>query len=431
MPVQLAFPALRPSATGLIRTPELLPDLISLSEYRAPRPGTTIWPVSDLAVTCDGHRLHLVSRMRRQVLEPSFPHPLQIEYQTPAIARFLDELVRGQTGRITGSASTLMPFDWGVAGHLPALPRLRHGRTVLSPRTWHWNQDDLPDRNAGTARWQEDFTALRERRGIPDRVLLTRYDMRLALDLGDPAHLEVLRHELERQQTGPLSFVEAPAADAFGWCGQRPTELAVLLRSAAPARPAPQLQAAPVIPRGHGRIPGAGPYLCARLYGPSQDRAELISRHFSGPALRVRRLSLVVSTPRHRHLDPLPGAVPPGGGDENDATPGLVMQWLGAWAERLVQTGVLSGFALVPYRPHIGLWGEDALLRAAEECLAADSAVVARLLAQPPALDPRVLAAAHMLDIAAQPMRRCPGGGALVRRAAQACPAGEAVSVAA
>ncbi|MFF4531605.1 lantibiotic dehydratase [Streptomyces sp. NPDC001407] len=400
-PVQLVFPALRPSATSLIRTPELLPDLISLSEYREPRPGTTLWPVHDLAVTCDGHRLHLVSRARRQVLEPSFPHPLQIEYQTPAIARFLDELVRGQTARITGPPGTLMPFDWGAAGHLPALPRLRHGRTVLSPRTWHWNRNDLPDHSTGTARWQEDFTALRDRRDIPAQVFLTLYDMRLPLDLEDPAHLELLRHELERQQPGPLAFVEAPTDDAFGWCGGRPTELAVLLRSAAPASPAPRLQDAPVIPRGHGRLPGAGPYLCARLYGPSQDRAELVSRHL--PDLLSR-----LGTCRWWYRPHGTGTTTAclelylrADGGDDEAAPIRVMQQLGTWAQHLTETGVLSDFAFVPYRPHTGLWGEGPLLRAAEECFAADSGVVARLLARPAALDSRILAAAHMLDIAA------------------------------
>ncbi|KAB7835500.1 lantibiotic dehydratase [Streptomyces mobaraensis] len=401
VPVQLVFPALRPSATGLIRTPELVPDVISLSEYREPRPGTTIWPVSDLAVTCDGHRLHLVSRARRRVLEPSFPHPLQIQYQTPAIARFLDELVRGQAARLTGSAGTLMPFDWGAAGHLPDLPRLRHGRIVLSPRTWHWNRGDLPDRNANAARWQEGFTALRERRGIPNRVLLTHYDMRLTLDLDDPAHLELLRHELERQQTGPLAFTEAPADDAFGWCDRRPAELAVLLRSAVPARRAPRLQDAPVIPRGHGRLPGAGPYLCARLYGPAQNRVELITRHL--PVLFSQ-----LGTCRWWYWPHGTSATSSGleiclrsDGGQGEAAPTQVMHRLGTWAQRMTETGVLSGFALVPYWPHIGLWGDGALLRAAEDCLAADSALVARLLAEPLGLDPRVLAAAHMLDIAA------------------------------
>lgn len=134
LPVQLSFPALPPEATHITRVPQLQQHLISFSEHRSPRPDTI--PLSDLAVTCDGERLHLVSRSRGQVLEAATPHPLQIECQTPWTARFLDELVRGQSVRMIGPAAQILPFDWGAARKLRVLPRVRHHRTILSPARW-------------------------------------------------------------------------------------------------------------------------------------------------------------------------------------------------------------------------------------------------------------------------------------------------------
>ncbi|MFI9202769.1 lantibiotic dehydratase family protein [Streptomyces sp. NPDC053048] len=232
VPVQLTFPALRSSAGNLIRCPQLLPHQISLSEHRQPEPGTVTFPLSDLGVLCDGHRLHLASRSRRQVLEADFPHPLQIEFQTPAIARFLDELVRGQSARLTGPVGELLPFDRDAARHLPALPRLRHGRTILAPATWRLDPADLPGRKAGTAQGQDAFTTLRQRQGIPVRVHLTRYDMRLPLDLDNGAHLELLRRELERPQDGPLRFSEAPRRTPTAGAASRARGAAALRRAA-------------------------------------------------------------------------------------------------------------------------------------------------------------------------------------------------------
>ncbi|RLU82480.1 hypothetical protein CTZ27_29550 [Streptomyces griseocarneus] len=397
VPVQLTFPALRPSASNLIRSPELLPHQVSLSEHRQLEPGAVALPLADLAVICDGHRLHLVSGSRRQVLEAGFPHPLQIEFQTPAIARFLDELVRGQSARLTGPVGELLPFDWGAARRLPALPRLRHGRTILAPATWLLDAAELPDRKAGTAQWQDAFTTLRERRGIPAQVHLTRYDMRLPLDLDNSAHLELLRRELERPQDGPVRFSEAPAPDAYGWCG-RPAELVVLLRSTAPPRPAPRLgPATTVSSRDHGLTPGASRYLCARLYGPAQSCKTLIGQH-------VPQLVADLGSCQW-WFQPGDASVPYLGlflrGEETEADSGLVMQHFGWWAQHLVQDAVIADVALVSYRPHIGQWGSGPVLRAAERCFAADSAVVAQQFTRPSRLDRHVLAAAHMVDIAA------------------------------
>ncbi|WEH37879.1 lantibiotic dehydratase (plasmid) [Streptomyces sp. AM 4-1-1] len=394
---QLSFPGLIPGGLHITRTPLISPVVISLAEHRdRSAADADRIELSDLAVLCDGQVLHLVSRSRRQVIEAGKIHPLQIECQTPAVVRFLEELSCGQAMRMVGPLGTLRPMSWGAAGRLPELPRLRAGRSVLSPAMWSLNHAGLPGPRAVSAEWEDGFSAWRAQRGIPvpDRVLLERFDVRIALDLGTPSDLALLRSQLANIESGPVHLVEGPAADAFGWSGGRATEVVTLLRSAAPPRPAPDLHAVhePREPRAH--LPGASRYLHARLYGPPQGRDDLIADHLPA-VLDDLGHPLWWSRPRagrDPHLEltlRLPDAA--GAGD--------AVRHLGTWAGQLVEAGALREITLAPYRPHTGLWGGGALLEAAEEVAAADSAAVARHLPSRPGTDRHLLAATHLLGI--------------------------------
>ncbi|KAB7835529.1 lantibiotic dehydratase [Streptomyces mobaraensis] len=388
---QLSFPSLSPSGADLARTPRLVPAVIALNEHR--RPAADLIELSDLAVLCDGHLLHLVSRSRRQVIEPGSLQPLQIECQTPALARFLDELVRGQAVQMTGPAGTLRPMHWGIARHLPVLPRLRRGRSVLSPAMWLLGPSELPGARASIAQWEDVFAALRCQRRIPDRVLVERFDNRLALDLTRPGDLALLRAQVTGRKPGPLHLVEAPAPDAHGWAG-RPTEVVALLRSARPAQPAPLLP--PVAERRCPVQPvGASRYLRARLYGPIQARADLLSDRL--PAL-VDELGHPAwwfrpKDGRDPHLELTVRMT-----DSQAAA--AAVHHLGTWSGRLLDTGAISDLALLPYRPRVGLWGHGALLEAAENARAADCAVIADQTRRRDAQeDPRAVAAAAVVGI--------------------------------
>ncbi|MEU7316504.1 lantibiotic dehydratase [Streptomyces sp. NPDC007083] len=395
LPVQLSFPALRHSATHIIRTPRLSAPLISLAEHRAPDPD--LIPLSDLALLCQGERLHLVSLSRGQVLEPSALHPLQIEFQTPALARFLDEIQRGQSSRITGPPGELRPWDWGPARDLPIQPRVRHRRSVLSPATWLPTRGGLPGKDASTGQWQDAFAALRTRWRIPDQVYFEYTDQRLRLDLSDPAHLMLLRAELERPHPwGQARLTEAEPADAFAWCGRRHTEVVTLLSSTAAARPAPTVRGAPVDRSGAGRPPGSSRHLCVRLHALPHTRHTLISDHL--PAL-LRALPptvwwLTPSDQSHMLLT-LRFA------DIQTATAALAR--LGDWCAHLTEHDAVGDVDIIPYRPQLGRWGQGPALSAAEDVLAADSQAFAHQAThvRDNDIDPRVLAAANLLAIAA------------------------------
>ncbi|MFI0813938.1 lantibiotic dehydratase [Streptomyces echinatus] len=396
LPVQVSFPSLLPRADYITRTPRLVAPLISLSEYRPGDPD--LIPPSDLAVTFHRGRLHLVSLSRGRVLEAGIPHPLQLECQTPTIARFLDELARGQSSRLIGVFGILDAWDWGAARHLAFQPRVRAGRSILSPATWRLAHTGLPGAAASTAQWEDAFAALRERWRLPRHVYLQRFDHRLRLDLDHPAHRALLRSHVDRPQFGQLTLAEAEPDDAYGWCGGRAHEVVTYLASTAPARPAPDIRRAPIVRRDHTHLPGASRYLSARLHCQPQVRRALLADHL--PALAADLPHCVWWSTAHEEGDRPYTEITLRLPQPTDAAE--AMRLLGLWGTHLTEAGVVSDIALVPYRPHVGLWGTGDALSAAETAMSADTAVIAWQHAQLRSPAPQsVIAAANVLAIAA------------------------------
>lgn len=394
LPVQLSFPALTHGATHLTRTPRLVAPLLSLQEHRPHDPDMI--SLDDLGVLCHDERLHLVSRSRGMVIETAIPHPLQLECHTPPLARFLDELQRGQSSRITAPMGLLDPWDWGAARHLPVRPRVRHGRSILSPATWLLHHARLPGKTASDTEWQDAFAILREHWRIPRHVFLERLDHRLRLDLDEPAHLAVLRTWTQRHHRPfPPVLTEAEPEDAHGWSQHRPVEFITLLASTAHPRPAPPIPAAPTTHRRDQRLPGASAYLSAHLLCQPQVRPALLTDHLPSLLEGIGRPTWWIS-PQTTGSEPgllLTLRMP----DTASATDAL--RHLGRWADQLVDTGLINGLTLRPYRPHLGTWGGETLLAAAENAWAADSHVLAFQASHLRDVDERALTAANLVSI--------------------------------
>ncbi|MEU2607674.1 lantibiotic dehydratase [Streptomyces albus] len=393
LPVQLSFPALS-QATHITRTPRLVAPLISISEHHEPHPDMI--PLSDLAICADDQRLYLVSRSRGQLLEASTPHPLQIECHTPALARFLDEIVRGTSAHLTGPVDQTRVFDWGAARSLPALPRVQQGQCVLSPASWQLRFAGLPGREASVAEWERAFANWRAQWRVPSAVQLEYFDMRLSLDLEDSAQRAWLRSEVTtRSRLGPLTLLEGRERNAFGWSNGRANEFVLLMRSTATSTPAPSVRSATPVRRSDSHLPGASPYVCVRLHGPAHWGRDLIADHV--PDL-INELGDPMwwlqpsDSPMHALTLLVRLAT------THDA--GRATAQIGAWTAQLIEAGVLSDCAMVPYRPFIGRWGTGEALAAAEGVLAADAAIIARQLAGAAGgVDERVLAAANLTQI--------------------------------
>ncbi|APC36908.1 hypothetical protein A9R04_20505 [Nocardiopsis dassonvillei] len=217
VPVQLSFPPLRARSAHLLRSGRLLDHVVSVGEYPGPGPGQL--GVDDLAVGCDDDGLFLFSRALARRVEPVVPHALNLRY-APPLARFLAEIPR--SGR-----AVVLGFDWGAASTLPFLPRVRSGNVVLANTRWRVRAADLPPRTASWPRWRREWVVWAERRNLPGVVDLGKGDQRLRLDLAEPAHLFLLRAQVDKE--GGTVLTEAPDPRSSGWCEGRPTEVLVQL----------------------------------------------------------------------------------------------------------------------------------------------------------------------------------------------------------
>ena len=388
---QLSFLPLDPASAHVTRSGQLLPRIISLAEHRDTST-TAILTARDLAVGCDGHRLYLAVPALGRRVEAWGLHALNLRRHTPPLARLITELSRAQGAQITD-------FDWGEASDLPFLPRLRHRRIVLSPARWRLTTTELPSTDASFVDWDEQLAVWRRRRSLPDRVQLTDGDWRLPLNLDLAGHRVLLREHLI--SNGQAVLMESPAADAAGWCQGRPHEVVVPLAATAASvwPPLPCPNPARILDRGHGHTPGASTVLLAKLSCDVERQNHVLSKHL--PTLlahwgepprwwflrfresREHQLRLYVTLPSLAAEDFARAAAR-----------------ISAWSDDLRCRGLLREVSYGTYYPQTGRWGSGPALAAAEEVLAADSAVTLTQLAQPALADPQALVAVHFAAMA-------------------------------
>ncbi|MFC4035819.1 lantibiotic dehydratase [Streptomyces polygonati] len=383
---QLSFPPLHPASAHVTRAPQVLPTVISVQEHRAPT--SDVLTPADLAVACDGRRMYLAAPARGQRIEAVGMHALNLKEHTPPLVRFLTELARAQCSQVT-------LFDWGVAKAMPFLPRLRYGRTVLAPARWRLEAAELPGRDRAQAQWDTALEHWRTRRRLPHRVHLAEGDQRLLLDLHHAAHRTLLRQHLNRAPSAVL--VEAPDADAYGWCDGRAHEVVVPLKATRtpvwPALPIPT--AARSFSPAQIQTPGLSSLLLATLYGDLRRQDTLLAQHI--PDL-LNRLGgqpwwfIRFRDPAH-HLRLRIALPDPDAFAESART-------VGTWADELRSGGLLSDLRFPTSYREMGRWGSGPAWDAAEEVFRADSRAVLAQLKQRQRPPQRALVAAHTIAIA-------------------------------
>ncbi|WP_336049118.1 lantibiotic dehydratase [Streptomyces sp. CA2R101] len=368
--------------------------------------------LENLAVYADPDRLRLVdtSTGRRvrplsySMLRPSSGH-------LPYVARFLLEL--GQEGQ-----AFCAPWSWGSWASAPALPRVRHGRTVLCPARW------LPDRalraaaDGGDEEWERQVGRWRQRWDVPRQVLLTKADHRIAADLDDPLHLMAFRDEVRRSPgltvveqfggTAGRQWFRGPegshAAEFFFPVFARPTGRGTSrdTRRALPAPvPVPPLARGADSGRGtRAQLPG-GAWLYAKIYLPRARQSEVLARHLApltDPGL-LRRAG-ADQWFFLRYEDPAPHIRLRFHGRPKSLWPVLLPE-LHSWAQTRTEAGLLAKVVLDTYEPETERYGGPAALPHAERFFHADSESVVTLLAGSSGRlgDPTLQAALGILDI--------------------------------
>jgi thiopeptide-type bacteriocin biosynthesis protein len=387
---QVSGGTLSATAANVSRAPRILDHLIPLGEYQPP--DRALIPVTDLAVTADGAGLWLVSLSLGRPVEPVAFHAVELTRHGHPLLRFLSEIS-------TARAAPCAPFSWGAARRLPFLPRLRHGRTILTPARWILTTADLPGPDATFARWSHGLAAWRDQWGVPDQVFLGDDDRRLLLDLTEPAHLHLLRADLGHATRATLR--EAPPPDAAGWIGGRVHE--IVLPLASPPTPTAQLprprRPARIATSADAHLPGDGAWLYAKLYAQPDRQVTILTERLAG-------LWEHWDTPPpwwfQRYQDPAPHVrlrirlTDPDGFGE-------AARRVGRWATALRHAGLLDRLQFDTYLPETGRFGGASALAAAETLFAADSAAALAQLAASArgATHPHALVAVSLLDLAA------------------------------
>ncbi|MCX2968614.1 MULTISPECIES: lantibiotic dehydratase [Streptomyces] len=383
--VQVSSPALHIRTDNVGRAPALEPDVISIAEHHS---GALLeW--DDLAVTADVTGFRLVRLSTGHTIEPYLLNAVDLSTFTHPLARLLVELPRAR-------AAAFGPFAWGAAARLPFLPRIRYGRTVLSPATWRLTTADLPSSNAEFAPWAERLSAWRHRLGVPGAVHLGDDDQRLRLNLEQRADTTLLRAELDR--AGHAVLREAADETAWAWIDGRPHEITLTLASTAP--PTTHRHEAGgqrVVGRDHGHVPGTSNWAYLKLYSHPDRVPGLLIRHLP------RLLDGFDQTPAwwyvryrdpHDHLRlrfhlPHPHAF------------GEIAAQAGAWAADLRQRGLLGRMQWDTYYPETGRYGTGMAMAAAETVFAADSAAALAHLtcAADSGADPHALITAGLVNL--------------------------------
>ncbi|MFE1443596.1 lantibiotic dehydratase [Streptomyces sp. NPDC058739] len=381
---QISSPPLTLRAENVARAPQTAALVIALGDCAGPNTSTI--PVTDLAVTADATRLHLVSLSRRRPVHTLVLNAVDLSRHTHPLARFLAEapvaLAVPCTGVMWGSAASSLPF----------LPALRYRRTVLSPARWLLDRDNLPAASAPWPQWDEALARWRREVRLPERVYLSEGDQAMALDLAESSHRALLRTHVDRDGTVRLS--PAPSPRELGWTGGRAHEAVIAL--AADQNVAPVSAAHHAVDREHGHLPGCDSRLYLQLYGHRDQQNLLLTRHL--PPLLDE-----LGDPGWwfvRYRDPgdhlrLRLACAPG-------TLGTVFEHIGEWTRRLRQHGLINRVGVETYYPETARFGGPTALDAAERYFTADSAAALAQLAHPPAGGPdaRAVTAASMVDIA-------------------------------
>jgi thiopeptide-type bacteriocin biosynthesis protein len=278
---------------------------------------------------------------------------------------------------------------------MPFLPRLRYGRTVLAPARWRLDAAELPGNDRPQGQWDTALEEWRTRRRMPQRIVLTEDDRRLHLDLDQTGHRNLLRQHLNR--VGVAVFVEAPAADAYGWSDGRAHEVVLPLKATRPpAWPAlPTPTPARTFSPEQIQTPGASSLLLTTLYGDLRRQDVLLAQHL--PVLLDRLGSPPWWFIRFRDPDQhlrVRIALP-----DPDAF-AATARTVGTWADELRTAGVLSDMRFPTSYREMGRWGSGGAWNAAEEVFRADSRAIVAQLSQSHRPPQRALVAAHTIAIA-------------------------------
>ncbi|GIF01611.1 lantibiotic dehydratase [Paractinoplanes rishiriensis] len=385
---QVSFPPRRVHNENVTRVGRHTARVVSVGEH----PDGEVISIDYLAVTADADQLYLIHAPTGRRVIAYVPNALAA-VQMPPLARFLAEV---------GDARTAVfgPLDLGAAARtLPYAPRIRYRHTVLAPARWWLTTADLTAANpAGDAdTWDKALDRWRRHWHVPARVIVCHGELRLPINVDEPADRRQLDTRLRR--AGRLELREDAPIDRGGWI-DRPAEFVIPMTLTTPvARPLPDTATI-----GWTHRPGASAVIHARLIGNPARFDDLLTEHLPAFADSLTDLgTLRWWANRHRDMIRLDA-------DQHlslyfrlagPAAYGAVAARLGQFADDLHARGLPNELVLAAYHEQPSRYGHSPT--AAEGVFAADTtAAIAQLrLAEQTGISGQALAAVSLAEIAA------------------------------
>lgn len=366
-----------------------------------PSGGTQALPLSDLWIGATLERFYVRSAsLDKEVIITA--NNMLNPHGAPNACRFLYEL--GNEG-----VRFWEPFSWGAAAVAPMLPRVRYGRTILSPAQWkvdkqlllsaHTLDDDLG--------WTIALDWWRNEWRVPRHVFLTSNDQRILLDLDNPLHLTDLRKEVSGGRHVLLQ--EVPGGLEGQWVqgpdGPHVTECVFPLLRARASKPVPKIEMSAAPRRLNSeevtRLPGSD-WLFAKLYGSREQEDSFISGPLSSFSEWTVREGLAQEWFYIRYADPDPHLRVRFHGPSATLYGGLLPH-LHRWVKEKSAEGVIGRFSLDTYEREVERYGGPKAIELAENLFAADSTTAAALLrlaqGPVPGLEAAELAAISIIDL--------------------------------
>ncbi|KAA0798384.1 lantibiotic dehydratase [Bacillus tropicus] len=298
-------------------------------------------------------------------------------HNAPKLCKFLLELTATQY-------ANWGLFNWGVLQYNEYLPRVKRKNIILYPQTWRFQDLKLRIDPAycevgledGIKKWLKDWD-------IPRYVYLTFSDLRLLIDLHNPAHFKELVNEVKKNQQFELQEFIGTFEDRIVESdeGKHIMEVVIpVIRREATFSNYLDLNVQDV---HHSTVkrtiyPGEE-CLHIKLYGSLGEQEEFINQELLEFGESLRRSGEIDKWFFIRYLDPEPHIRLRLFGPPYKLN-GSVIAKVNTFAKANIHNGYLQTYSLSPYERELERYGGTGLIEQVEDVFWTDSVVAANLL---------------------------------------------------
>ncbi|MCP1308120.1 lantibiotic dehydratase [Paenibacillus tyrfis] len=332
--------------------------------------------LDDILVSATSERLYLKSASMGKEVVVTAGHMLNFQ-QSPPVYRFMRELS-------FEGVRTWQPFEWGRLEQFVFLPRVRYGRTILSPAKWNLYPHNVS--SAGKmgidGEWHERFAAWKNEWMVPRYVYMVYTDHRILLDLENKEFIDEVRKELLANQH--VVFHEMTGSFEERWVsgtgGRYNMECVVQLEKRQDSS-----RSVPISPivktcskEEMVKLPGSD-WLFVKLYGGEDRQDEFITGAIVEFAESALQNEAVDSWFYMRYKDPAPHIRLRFHGQPNVLL-GKLLPSLHDWANACMKEGLIQKLSIDTYEREVGRYGGLACISDAERVFFGDSRAAAALI---------------------------------------------------